>query len=115
MRIYLKAKLKGKKETETWIQANSGSDLVVLPKELIEEIKPRKIKSKIKGLVVGGKEIESPLYEIEIEVKDPKKKIKRSCKAKTIMVEGEMPLLSHEAMGKLGLILDLKRGSYELS
>lgn len=114
MRIYLKAKLKGEKEIEIWIQANSGSDFVVLPRKIIEEIKPRKIKQKIRSFVVGGEEIESPLYEVKIEVEDPKKKIKRSCKAEAIMVEEEMPLLSHEAMGKLGLILDLENGTYKL-
>jgi len=63
---------------------------------------------------IGGKEFESPLYEVEVKLEDPKKKMKRSCKAKAIMVEIGIPLLSHEAMGKLGLILDLRNGSYEL-
>ena len=114
MRIFLEVKLKGKNEMVTKIQANSGADYIVLPKEIIEKIKPSKIKLKVRCHGVGGKEIESPLYKVGIEIEDPIKKLKRSCEAEAIMVEIGMPLLSHETMEKLGMILDFKKGTYEL-
>ena len=69
---------------------------MVLPPNIVEKIKPKKIASKVKAIGIGGKLIESPLYEVKIEVEDPKSKLKRSCKAKAIVAEIGTVLLSHE-------------------
>jgi hypothetical protein len=71
--VYTLAKFKGRKgEVEVPAIANSGAELVVLTKELAEQIDPEPLtKEKVDVEVAGGIKLKSAVYLVEVEVKDP--------------------------------------------
>lgn len=90
---------------------NSGSDYVVLTREIAERIKPKNLK--IKAVFETAKKsvvFPEDVYEVEIEIEDPETKEKRKEKVKAIVTERDFPLVGLEAMGKFKIILDIPEG-----
>ena len=115
MGIFIEAIVRGEEEAKASMLANSGSDLVVLTKDLAEKVKPKSTGLKIEMIKVGGERENHELFEIEVEVEDPETKERRKEKVHAIISEHQdVPLLGYEAMEKLGILLDIKRGKYRL-
>ena len=108
--IWLEVKFKGKKgEVEALSLLNSGSDIVVLPKVIANEISPVH-SGRIKVELANGKIIKRDAYYIEIEVKNIETGKKRRAKVLATIEKRDYPLIGVAALEKLKLMLDIVNG-----
>lgn len=114
MYVKVKAKVKGRKEKEIEMYVNSFSDYCILPPDIIREIEAKLVKPKEEIIVGGGGRIEAPLFEIEIEVKDPITGKTNKAKTKALAIEGEEPIIGIDALSKLSLKVDFEKRTYRL-
>jgi predicted aspartyl protease len=101
--------LKGKKGgVRSKALLNSGSDVVILPKQMAQEIGPEPA-----GVVLielaDGRVVRRKAYEVEVELRDEKGKIRR-VRTEATIEDRECPVLGSDAMRKLGIILNMKEG-----
>lgn len=114
MYVKVKVKVKGKREKEIEMYVNSFSDYSVLPPEIIRDIEARLVKAREEIRVGGGGKVEAPLFEIEIEVKDPITGKVRKAKTRALAIEGEEPIIGIDALSKLSLKVDFEKRTYRL-
>ena len=116
MGIIIPVKIKGKGgEVEVKMLANSAADLIVLTRSVFEKIKPERMGYEVELIKVGGDKEVLPVFSAEIEVEDPETRERRKENVE-VVVSGnqDICLLGYEAMEKLGILLDIKRGKYRL-
>jgi len=112
MTIYLKGKIRGESgEHEGLFFINTGADVILIPKEIAEKIKPKFV-GKGELLLADGRKVKRDLYEVEVELTDSKGKIK-SCKALATLEKREDVVISFETLRKVGAIIDVSEEKVE--
>lgn len=113
--VLIPAELKGKKGTKEIIMlANSGSDYTIIPKNIADEIGPKKLGRKIELKVGGGGIVKGELCLIDIKVKDPESNEERSEEVEAVILRGqEEPLAGISTLERLGILLDMKNGKFK--
>lgn len=107
--IWCDTAIKGEKgEVKTEALLNSGSDVVVLPEELVPEIQPKPSGTVVVELA-DGRAIRREAHEIEIEVVDERGETRRT-KTQATIEKRDYPLIGALAMEKLGIVLNMKEG-----
>jgi len=110
--IYLKGKISGERgKYEGLLFVNTGADVILLPKEIGEKIKP-KLVGKGEILLADGSKIKRDLYEVEVELVDSKGKIK-NCRALATFEEREDVVISFETLKKVGAVIDVSEEKVE--
>jgi len=112
MGIYLKGKIKGEKgEYEGLFFINTGSDVILIPKEIGEKIKPKFV-GKAELLLADGSKVKKELYEVEVELIDCKGRVK-SCTALATLENREDVVISFETLKKVGAVIDVREEKVE--
>jgi predicted aspartyl protease len=112
--IWIKAKVKGEKEKELDMLANTGADIVVLPPKVIDEISPKSLGDEEEIEVGGGIKIKGRPYLVYIEISDESGK-KKGKEVVAFKVEGQrIPLFGSVALAEFGVVLYPKEGKYKL-
>jgi predicted aspartyl protease len=110
MAIYLKGKIKGKTgEYEGLFFINTGADVILIPKQIGEEIKPKFV-GRGELLLADGSKVKRDLYEVELI--DSEGKIK-NCKALATLEKREDVVTSFETLKKVGAVIDVKEEKIE--
>jgi predicted aspartyl protease len=108
--IWCKAVFKGEKgEIEAEALLNSGSDVIVLPRELALKIRPKFAGNAVFELA-DGRVIRRKVYEIEVGVANEETGEIRKAKVHTTIEKRGYPLIGTAAMEKLRIIPDVIRG-----
>jgi predicted aspartyl protease len=114
--VLIPAELKGEKgKVKTIMLANTGSDLVILTEKVAREIEPTFMGHTIDLEVGGGATIKGQACVVEISVKDPETGESRSEVVEAVVVKGQRELLMGiSALERLGVLLNLKEGKFQL-
>jgi len=115
--VLIPAELEGiKGKIEVIMLANSGSDYVILPKNIADKIKPKIFKREAKFKVAGGKTVKGNLCLVKIRVKDPESNEERCEEVEAVILGGQdEPLAGISALERLGILLDMKKGKYRFT
>lgn len=107
MGIYVKGKIRGEgSEEEVEFFVNSGTELVLIPKEIAGRIKP-KLVGKAELTLADGSRVSREVYEVKLEVVDSEGK-RRSCIVHAAIESIDEPVISFEALDKLNALIDVR-------
>lgn len=107
--IYCETTIKGEKgEVETKALLNSGSDYLVIPREIAEKVSP-KLTGEDEFLLGDGRIIKKKIYDVEVTVKDSRGRTK-SCSSLATIEDRPDVLLGLSVMEKLKMFLDITEG-----
>lgn len=113
--VIIPAKIRGRKEVRVAMLANTLSDFVILTADVAKSIEPELLGYEEELEVGGGGVVRGPLCNIGVEVEDPDTKEVRREVVRAVILEGERDcIIGIEALEKLGVILDLRRGKFKL-